>query len=52
VCQIRRDPRAAELRTLLDTAEARATAMGKAEAERAAWSRWRRLREALRANRA
>jgi len=42
------EARAAGLQTLLDAAEARAAAMEKAEAERAAWSRWRRLREALR----
>jgi hypothetical protein len=40
--------RAAELRTILDAAEAKAGATDRAEAERAARSRWRRLREALR----
>jgi hypothetical protein len=42
------ETRAAELRTALDTAEARAAAMDRTEAARAAWSRWRRLREAWR----
>jgi hypothetical protein len=42
------EARAAELHAMLDAAETKAAAMDRAEAERATWSRWRRLREVWR----